>query len=141
MRQLRILAAIAMLAFVAPTAKGEMFSKNYAFKPNTVLEVGTALDAGLRLDSIQFLLEADDRSGPANPRVRVTISNLGEKSVRVGISVAASDDADRLVGAVSGGTKLFPLRAGRQMPYVLDIDGANSEMSKATTFRISIEAK
>ena len=145
MRSTRV-AVVAVVAFfvMARPAWAEMFSKAYAFKPNTVLQVGATLEAGLRLDTIEFVVTSDDGSPSgafAGAKVRIAISNVGDKSVKVGISLAVTDDTNRLVGVASGGTKLVPLRADRQMPYVLDVDGANSELPKGTAFRISIESK
>jgi hypothetical protein len=134
----------AALALAALPAHAALFSKTYVFKAGTTLQVGTEIQPGLRLDSIEFLLPSDDGS-PAGlfngPRAKIAISNVGEQSMRIGIAIAVLDDANRLVGAASGGTKMFPLRADRQMVYTLDFDGVNSELTVGTTFRISIEPK
>ncbi|HUC42759.1 MAG TPA: hypothetical protein VMR65_01875 [Candidatus Sulfotelmatobacter sp.] len=139
-------AAVVVALTLVPSfpARAELFSKAYEFKKNTVLQVGTMLEHGLRLDSIEFIVAGDDGSPSGlfdTPKVKIAISNIGEKSVKVAISLAVTDEANRLVGVASGGTKLFPLRADRQMTYSLDFDGANSQLATGTAFRITIEAK
>ena len=91
----------------------ELFSKAYAFKPNTTLEVGTEMPGGLRLDTVEFVVPADERvegSVFSGPKVKVGISNLGDKSVKIGVAIAVTDADGKLVGVASGGTKLFPMR-------------------------------
>ena len=137
-------AAVAALLFAAAPAHAELFSKAYAFKPNTTPEVGTDIAEGLRLDTVEFQLGADDGSPSglfSGPKVKISISNLGTTSAKIGLALAITDADGRLVAVASGGTKLFPLRAGRQMTYSLGLDGVNSELSKGTVFRISIEPK
>ena len=138
----RVLAAAALLAFTPASA--ELFSKAYAFKPNTTLQVGAEFAEGLRLDSVEFDLGADDGSTTglfSGPKVKISISNLSTTSAKIGVALAVTDADGRLVAVASGGTKLFPLRAGRQITYSLDLAGVNSELSKGTVFRISIEPK
>lgn len=134
----------AAVCLAATFARAELFSKAYAFKANTVLQVGADLGAGLRLDSVEWVVTPDDGSPSglfSGPKVKVAISNVGSASVKVGIAVAVTDGDGRLVGVASGGTKLFPLRAGRQMDYELDVDGVSAELEHGTVFRISVEPK
>jgi len=141
-RRLGLTGAVLIAALAAGAARAELFSKAYTFKPNTVLQVGADIGDGLKVDTIEFVVVADDGSPSGlfnTSKVKVTISNLGEASVRVGIAVAVADADNRLVAVASGGTKLFALRGGRQMVYTLDIDGVSAEISKGTAFRISIE--
>ena len=145
MRRIRWTALGALVAIAAGLpARAELFSKAYEFKPNTVLQVGADLGEGLRLDSVEFVVVSDDGSPSglfSGPKVKVTISNLGQTSVKVGLAVAVADADNRLVAVASGGTKLFPLRAGRQVVYSLDVDGVNAELAKGTAFRISVEPR
>ena len=125
-------------------ARAELFSKTYTFKANTKLEVGAELPGGLRFDSVEFVLpkgEESDDSTFGGPKAKVTISNLGTTSATVAIAIAVTDADGRLVGVANGGTKLFPLRAGRQMAYSLDFGGVNSQLASGTVFRISVELK
>lgn len=125
-------------------ARAELFSKSYTFKTNTLLQVGSEMPSGLRFDSIEFVVPKPDEAGTATfsgPKAKVTISNVGKSSVTVAIAIAVTDEPGRLVGVATGGTKLFPLRAGRQMTYSLDFGGVNSELAAGTVFRISIEPK
>jgi hypothetical protein len=134
--------AAATLLIAASDARAELFSKAYAFKPGTTLEVGTELPGGLRLDSVEFVLSKEDPSQAgtfAGPKVKVAISNLGTSAAKVGVAIAVTDADGKLVGVASGGTKLFPLRADRQIVYTLSIDGVRSELANGTVFRISIE--
>ena len=129
------------LVLVASDARAELFSKAYAFKPDTTLQVGAEMPGGLRLDSVEFVLQKDPNEGGTfnGPKVKVSISNLGTAGVKVGVAIAITDVDGRLVGVASGGTKLFPLRADRQIVYSLSIDGVRAELSKGTVFRISVE--
>jgi hypothetical protein len=132
----------AALVFAAKDARAELFSKAYAFKPDTVLEVGTEMPSGLRLDSVEFVLpkEGPDKAGTfAGPKVKVSISNLGTTSAKIGVSIAVTDADGRLVGVASGGTKLFPMRSDRAIVYTLSINGVRAELDKGTVFRISVE--
>jgi len=126
---------------VASDARAELFSKAYAFKPNTTLQVGAEMPEGLRLDSVEFVLQKDPNEGGTfnGPKVKVKVSNLGKASVKVGVAIAITDADGRLVGVASGGTKLFPLRADREIVYTLMIDGVRAELASGTVFRISIE--
>jgi len=135
-----LIAAMA-LGFVASDARAELFSKAYTFKPDTTLEVGADMPGGLRLDSVQFVLKKNTNEGGTfnGPKIKVSISNLGKTAAKIGVAVAITDADGRLVGVASGGTKLFPLRADRQIVYTLSIDGVREELSKGTVFRISVE--
>jgi len=139
----RIALGLLVCGALVADARAELFSKSYTFKANTTLQVGAELPAGLRFDSVEFVLPAGgtQTSTFGGPKAKVAISNLGKKSVTVAIAIAVTDADGRLVGVANGGTKLFPLRAGRQMSYSLDFGGVNSELSAGTVFRISIEPK
>jgi hypothetical protein len=119
-----------------------LFSKAYTFKPDTILQVGAEMPAGLRLDSVEFVLPKNDATQDGTftgPKVKVAISNLGTSAAKIGVAIAVTDADGRLVGVASGGTKLFPLRAGRQIVYTLSIDGVRSELAQGTVFRLSVE--
>lgn len=139
---LRALACAFIVVVGAASARAELFSKAYAFKPNTVLQVAADIGGGIRLDSVEFVVSRDDGSPSglfSGPKVKVSVSNLGEASRKIGIAVAVTDAENRLVAVASGGTKLFPLRGGRQIVYTLDIDGVVAELAQGAAFRISIE--
>lgn len=146
MRTIAALIVIAGAAWVATAtdARAELFSKAYTFKADTTLQVGAEIPGGLRLDSVEFTLPKDEAAQSSvfsGPKVKVAISNLGATSITVGIAIAVTDADGRLVGVASGGTKLFPLRAARQMVYSLDINSVKAELASGTVFRISIEPK
>jgi hypothetical protein len=137
-----IVALAGLLAASAGEARAELFSKAYAFKPNTTLEVGSEMPGGLRLDTVEFVVPSDDASQGSvfsGPKVKVGVSNLGEKSVKIGVAIAVTDAEGRLVGVASGGTKLFPMRSDRAIVYSLTIGGVKSELANGTVFRISVE--
>jgi len=141
MRRPLILACAFALAL---TARADTFSKAYEFKPNTVLKVGADVGGGVRLDSVEFVMSTDDGSPSglfSGPKVKVTVSNLSDGSRKIGLAIAVADAENRLVAVASGGTKLFPLRAGRQIVYSLDIDGVMNELAHGTAFRISVEPR
>ena len=132
----------AAMILVASDARAELFSKAYTFKPGTTLEMNSEVPGGLRLDSVEFVLPSGDgkQTGSfSGPKVKVSISNLGTSAAKVGVSIAVTDADGRLVGVASGGTKLFPLRADRQIVYTLAVDGVRTELAAGTVFRISIE--
>lgn len=131
-----------LLALGANHARAELFSKAYAFKPGTTLEINSELPGGLRLDSVEFIIPKEDpaQSGAlTGPKIKVSISNLGTSAAKVGISIAVTDADGKLVGVASGGTKLFPLRADRQIFYTLPVDGVRAQLQNGTVFRISVE--
>ena len=135
---------LALIPLATAPASAEMFSKAYEFKPNTVLTIGADAGMGVRLDTVEFVLSTDDGSPSglfSGPKVKVTVSNVGEAGRKIGIALAVADGENRLVAVASGGTKLFPLRGGRQIVYTLDIDGVMGELAKGTAFRISIEPR
>ena len=141
MRRPLILACALALAL---TARADTFSKAYEFKPNTVLKVGADVGGGVRLDSVEFVMSTDDGSPSglfSGPKVKVTVSNLSDGSRKIGLAIAVADAENRLVAVASGGTKLFPLRSGRQIVYTLDIDGVMNELAHGTAFRISVEPR
>lgn len=119
-----------------------LFSKAFTFKPDVTLEVGEELFDGIRLDSVQFVIPKGDPSDGgtfSGPKVKVSISNLGTASAKVGIAIAVTDAEGKLVGVASGGTKLFPLRTDRQIVYTLPVDGVRADLATGTVFRISVE--
>ncbi len=132
-------AALFLFAIAAPADAGTI-AKAYEFKANLPLEVGLDLGDGLVFDRITFEMAPD---GPeiATPKARIQISNLGETPRRLGIAIALEDPEGRLVGAGSGGSKLFPLRGGRQMTYTIAFDDVNTEALAASAFRIAFEVR
>ncbi len=134
-----VLAMAAAVMLSATAARAELFSKAYAFKMGTILEVGTELPDGLRLDSVEFVPAKSNGGTFAGPKAKVTISNLGQSAAKIGVSIAITDADGKLVGVASGGTKLFPLRAERQIAYTMSIDGVRNELDSGTVFRISVE--
>jgi len=131
-RSVAVLLGALGLAFSEPAAG--LFTKTYVFKANTRLEVGADVAEGLRLDSVTLKLPEE---GP--PFAEVVLSNLGSKSRKVGIALALVNGDNHLVAATSGGTKLFPLRPGRQMTYRLVFDGVHREAADAAVFMLAIE--
>lgn len=139
-KQVGLVLAVA-LVFAVGDARAELFSKAYAFKLDTTLQVGAEVPGGLRLDSVEFVLPKDGAQGGtfSGPKVKVSISNLGNSAAKIGVAIAITDAEGSLVAVATGGTKLFPLRAGRQIVYTLSIDNVRAELSKGTVFRISVE--
>lgn len=134
-----------LLALVlASTARGDGFvSKSYEFKANTPLAVGLDLGDGVKFDSIEFVLPKPSGDGPTplfeQPKAKVTVSNLGSAAAKIGIAIAVVDGEGALVGAGTGGTKMLPLRAGRQMAYTVVFDDVRAHLSSASAFRITFE--
>jgi len=141
MRRMATLAGLVLMIVLGTRAAGaaEFVAKSYEFKANVRLEVGFDLDATLRLESIEFEIPADAGAFGSTPRAKVVVSNLGETSRRIGIAIAVEDGDGRLVAAGSGGTKMFPLRGGRQMDYGVPFDDVHGQIAQATAFRISFQ--
>ena len=132
--------ALALGLLAAPASAAEFLAKTYEFKPNVRLEVGLDLGLGLRLESIEFEIPEDPgKAFQFDPRAKVVITNLGQEARRIGIAIALEDEEGRLVGAGSGGTKLFPLRAERQMAYGVSFGDVQARIGAASVFRISLE--
>jgi hypothetical protein len=132
----------AALALGAGDARADLFSKAFAFKPDTTLTINAEVPGGLRLDSVEFVLPKEDpgQGGTfTGPKIKVSISNLGTTAEKVGIAIAVTDADGKLVAVASGGTKLFPLRADRQIVYTLPIENVRAALTTGTVFRISIE--
>ena len=129
---------------LASLARADGFvSKSYEFKANTPLRVGLDLGDGVRFDSIEFDLPEPSGDGPTplfeQPKATVTVSNLGDAAVKIGIAIAVVDGEGSLVGAGSGGTTLVPLRAGRQRVYAIDFDDVRARIASGSAFRITFE--
>lgn len=141
MRRTAPLAALSLaLALGSTAADGAGFvTKSYEFKANVRLEVGLDLDPTLRLDAIEFEVPEDTGAFGSTPRAKVVVSNLGEAPRRIGIAIAVEDGEGRLVAAGSGGTKMFPLRGGRQMDYGVPFDDVQLKIAQGTAFRISFQ--
>ena len=136
------LAVLALGCLGAPASAGEFVAKTYEFKAGVKLEVGLDLAEGLRLESIEFEIpEGAPSAFSMNPRAKVVISNFGAEARRIGIAIALEDDEGRLVGAGTGGTKLFPLRADRQMAYGVSFDDVQTRIEAARAFRITLEVE
>ena len=137
------IAAIVGFASAGVVTLAAVTSKTYEYKADVKLETGVDVGQGLKLDSVLFkspssigkkfwssgILKAD-----------VTISNLGQEARKFGIAVALFDEDGRLLGVASHGTT-FPLKPERQAVYTLDFTNVNSEIFKATQFKISVEPK
>lgn len=134
---------VAALAVATIARAGGFVSKSYEFKANKPLQVGIDLGDGVKFDSIEFVLPAKTDDGPTplfeQPKAKVTISNLGEAAIKVGIAIAVVDAEGSLVGAGTGGTKLIPLRAGRQMVYSIGFDDVRERLATGSAFRVSFE--
>lgn len=134
-----------VLALACSLAVGGMVSKQFEFREGVTLEIGAATDDGLRLDSVQFALPKS--AGSEHPRtgglsaVQIALSNTSEQSRMVGVALAVFDGDGRLVGVASGGSKLLPLKPGRQKTYTLVFDHVNVGMHRARTFRITLESR
>ena len=143
MRGVLVCASVMLVSwFLSPWPAAALLSKSYLFRPGVFFEVGAATDDGLRLDTARFQMPSETgvRTVP-QPTVDVTISNSSESSKKVGIAVALFDEQGRMVAVASGGTKLMPLKAGRQKAYRLVFTDLNTEASRASTFQISLESK
>jgi hypothetical protein len=132
------------IAILAPGAAAELLSKSYVYKHDVTLELGVATSDGLRIDSVRFRSTAGS-GGEMRPGDRmgaeVAVSNSSGQALKVGLAIALYDDGERLLGVASGGTKLMPIKPGRQKRYILVFDHVNGEAPKASTFQISIESK
>ena len=112
------LLTVGLLFVTGAPVRAEMLSKKYHFKPDVVLEIGADAPGGLRLDSVLFRLprrvkgKSSRTGGPTS--ARVAVSNTSDSSVRVGLAIALVDDAGRLLGVASGGTRLAAIKPGRQ---------------------------
>ena len=145
MRLFAATTALALALALAPAADAALFSKEYKFQAGVQLDVNVSTVDGLRLDAVYFQLPSTSgfklfRSG-GNVTVEIAVSNTGESSRKIGVAVALIDDAGRLLGVASGGTKLTPIRGGRQKIYKLIFDNVNGEAYKAATFKIAVESK
>jgi hypothetical protein len=143
----RILAATILalaVALLAPSSSAELVSKSYMYKSGITLELGIGTDDGLRIDSVRFFAPANGggmlRTGDSM-RAEVAISNASEQQIKVGVAIALFDKEERLLGVASGGTKLVPVKSGRQKSYTLIFDHVNTEAPRAATFQISLESK
>lgn len=129
----------------AQAAAVELLSRRYEFKPGVILATAVSTANGLRLDSLYFdvPVAADEQLTRTQGMVtvQVSVSNTGEAPARLGLAVALFDDAGRLLGVASGGSKLTPLRPGHRKAYNLLFDAVNSEAHRATTFQVSLEGK
>ena len=136
---------VALTAVLAPAARADLISKSYEFRGDVTLELAASTESGLRLDNIRFRVPpvVDDKvsrtAGLAN--ATLTISNIGEKSRKVGVALALFDAQDRLLGVAATGSSMMSLRGGRQKTYTLVFDFVNSEIHRATRFQISLESK
>lgn len=142
----RLLLLPVLACLVPGLVSAELLSKSYHFKPGVTLEIGAAADPGLRVDSVRFRVppaSADGRHERTSGMVsaEVAVSNLGQKSAMIGLAIALYDKQGRLVGASSGGSKLMPLKAGRQKTFTLVFDFVNAYAHQADTFQLSAEAR
>lgn len=137
-----VLAATVALTLLTPPAQAGLLSKTYEFRSDVFLEIGASTEDGLRLDNVRFQLpSATAVRTAAEATVTVTITNTSEESKRVGMGIALYDEAGRMVGVAAGGTKLMPLKAGKEKIYKLIFEHIYSEASLAKTFQISVESK
>ena len=77
----------------------------------------------------------------ASPDLGAFPDNTAEQPRMVGVAIAVFDEAGRLVGVASGGSKLLPLKPERQKTYTLLFSHVNGGMHAAKTFRITLESR
>ena len=141
-RKIVLAAALGALVILAPAVRAGLLSKTYEFRSDVFLEIGAVTDDGLRLDNVRFQMpSATAVRTAAEATATVTITNTSDSSKRVGMGIALYDDGGRMVGVVAGGTKLMPLKAGKQKIYKLIFEHVYVEAPRATTFQISVESK
>jgi hypothetical protein len=143
MRKMTVLAvALVALVAVAPAAWAGLVSKTYEFRSDVFLEIGAVTDDGLRLDNVRFQMpSATAVRTAAEATATVSITNTSDTAKRVGMGIALFDDGGKMVGVVTGGTKLMPLKPGSQKSYKLIFEHVYVEAPRATTFQISVESK
>lgn len=139
------LCALLALTLAATPGHAELISKSFEFKQGVKLEIGTETESGLRLDAVQFKLPAQKggkvvRTGGL-VQAEVTVSNVGDRSRKVGIAIAMFDSVGRLIGVASGGNRIAPLKKNRQQSFRLTFDDVNGLAHRAETFQISLESK
>jgi len=114
------------------------------FKDDVTLELGVTTGDGLRIDSVHFRAAS---SGGGMMRIgdrmsaEIAVSNTSEQPLKVGLAIALFDGNERLLGVASGGTRIAPIKSGRQKRYTLVFGHVNSEAARAKTFQISMESK
>jgi len=141
-RTILLATALCALMILTPATRAGLLSKTYEFKPDVFLEIGATTDDGLRLDNVRFQMpSATAVRTAAEATVTVSITNTSDTSKRVGMGIALFDDAGRMVGVVAGGTRLMPLKAGKQKIYKLIFEHVYVEAPRATTFQVSVESK
>jgi hypothetical protein len=145
MRRILVTTMVLMtIAALAPMTGAELLTKSYVYKDDIKLELGVASGDGLRIDSVRFrtssgsggMLRTGDRMA-----AEVSVSNTSSQPLKVGLAIALYDDGERLLGVASAGTRLVPIKSGRQKRYILLFSHVNAEAPKATTFQISMESK
>jgi len=142
----RGVALVALLAAVATPAPGaDLVSKQFEFKAGVILEIGATTADGLRLDSVRFLIPVaadgtDARTG-GQIGAEIAVSNESNDSHQVGLAIALFDEAGRLVGVSSGGSRVLPLKPSRQKTYKVVFYNVNTWADSAATFQISLESR
>jgi len=141
----RLLLFAVLVCLTPGLVSADLLSKSYHFKPGVTLEIGVATEPGLRVDSVRF--RVPPTAGGRHERTagmvsaEVAVSNLNEKSSMIGLAIALFDAEGRLVGAASGGSKLMPLKPGRQKTFTLVFDFVNAYAHRADTFQLSAESR
>lgn len=137
-----LVVALGVLMLLAPATRAGLLSKTYEFRSDVFLDIGASTDDGLRVDSVRFQMpSATAVRTAAEATATVSITNTSDSAKRVGMGIALFDDAGNMVGVVAGGTKLMPLKAGKQKIYKLIFEHIYVEAPRATTFQISVESK
>lgn len=137
-----LVVALAVLMLLAPATRAGLLSKTYEFRSDVFLDIGASTDDGLRVDSVRFQMpSATAVRTAAEATATVSITNTSDSAKRVGMGIALFDDSGNMVGVVAGGTKLMPLKAGKQKIYKLIFEHIYVEAPRATTFQISVESK
>jgi len=121
-------------------AQGGLRSWDLAVEPGKILDLRETNPDGLRLDAVQVEPPRTDLPG-AGLRLQVAVTNTAEVAWRAGVAVALFDDAGRLVGVASAGSRMVALRPGQQKFYTLDVDHVVAEAARATRMRLSLEGR
>jgi hypothetical protein len=147
MRRLLIpcLTVLALLVSFGGDARADTLSGTYVFKSGVTLEIGDETGDGLRLDSVEFQVPQSREGRKMRVgglvRVKVAVSNLGEKPRKVGVAVALIDAEGGLLGVASGGSALGSVRPDRQVTFTLVFDHVNRLSASAASFKVAMETK
>lgn len=133
-------ALLPALLLAAPPAAAGTDSARFRFEGNKWLSLGLTVD-DVRADTIRFQWPATVLGMQTGYKADVKVVNESTRQARIGLGVALYDEAGKLIGAGTTGTKLGTIDPGDSAEFSVDFNHVTARLEEAAQFHIVLETR